>query len=256
MGRQGRGSLKGRKRGMGLAAGAVAAAAASTSFFSMGSATVSHSVPEWQTFLFHDAALELSAFDESPLTSAIDLLTEAGFDGGSIASELVARGVPGVSFVMDEMPAEPSEKQAAERFCLAQAIYYEARNQPVTGRLAVADVVLNRADDHRFPSTICGVVFQGVGKDYACQFSFACDGSMDKPREAKAWEQAEKLADLVYRGFRPAVTGFATFYHADYVDPSWSRRYDETQVIGDHIFYRLPDSIELAAADLGMAAAS
>jgi spore germination cell wall hydrolase CwlJ-like protein len=214
------------------------------------SATVSRAVPEWETFLFQDAALDFSFSGEAPLFSAIDLLTEAGFDGGAIAGQLLAKGVPGVSFVLDQTPSLPSEAASAERLCLAQAIYYEARNQPVTGRLAVADVVLNRTEDHRFPSTICGVVFQGVGKSYACQFSFACDGSMDRPREAAAWKEAEKLADIVLKGFRPAVTGFATFYHAKYVDPSWASRYDETQVIGDHIFYRLPDSVELAAAAL------
>nr|WP_233061255.1 cell wall hydrolase [Parvularcula mediterranea] len=136
--------------------------------------------------------------------------------------------------------------------CLAQGIYYEARNQPVLGRIAVADVILNRVADRRFPDTICGVVFQGQGRSYGCQFSFACDGSMNKAREPRAWDKADKLADLIYRGFRPELTRFATFYHADYVDPYWAKAFNETVVVGDHIFYRPPGAIELAANQMGI----
>ena len=117
----------------------------------------------------------------------------------------------------------------------------------------MADVVLNRVADRRFPDTICDVVFQGAEKRRGCQFSFACDGSMKKATEIRSWDQAEALADLVFRGFRPPLTRFATFYHADYVDPYWAKVFDETTVIGDHIFYRPAGALEIAADQLGIA---
>jgi hypothetical protein len=237
---------------LGLVFGALTAAV-SASAFSTGGQTIETAAEEWETYLFHDAALDFAGLGDAPMTSAIELLDDAGFDAGELATDLLASGVPGQMFTMAaDMAGELDEAQIKERRCLAQAIYYEARNQPVMGRFAVADVVLNRVDDRRFPSSICGVVFQGVGKSYACQFSFACDGSMDRPMEPTAWEKAQKLADIVYRGFRPPVTGLATFYHANYVDPYWASSFDETTVIGDHIFYRPGDAVRLAAAKLGV----
>ena len=68
--------------------------------------------------------------------------------------------------------------------CLAQAIYFEARSEPLSGWAAVADVVINRALDARYPATICGVVFQGEYRRHKCQFSFACDGLSDRHKTA------------------------------------------------------------------------
>ncbi len=189
-----------------------------------------------------------------PVVSAVDLLHQAGFDGRAIASELVLSGIARQSFALasflsdDELGPEAIQ----ERHCLAQAIYYEARNQPVVGQIAVADVVLNRVADRRFPASICRVVFQGKGRSYACQFSFACDGSLDKAREPRAWQRAEALADIIFRGFRPELTRFATYYHADYVSPTWAKRFDQTARIGDHIFYRPKGTLKVAAAEAGV----
>lgn len=207
----------------------------------------------WEVDLFAEASVERADIVDDVVPSAQSLLQEAGFDGSRIVQNLLLTGVPATAFALPNYtPFELAEDQKKQRHCLAQVIYFEARNQPVLGRLAVADVVLNRVADRRFPETICDVVFQGQARSYRCQFSFACDGSMNKAREVEAWDQAEALADIVYRGFRPPLTQFATFYHADYVDPYWAKAFNQTAMIGDHIFYRPPGTIRLAANQLGI----
>ena len=124
------------------------------------------------------------------------------------------------------------------RRCLAQALYYEARNQSLTGRMAVADVVMNRVESARFPDSVCGVVFQGARRRSGCQFSFTCDGSMEAPTERRAMAEAELVATAVLGGFRLELTDGATNYHADYVRPYWAPTLTGTARIGDHLFYR------------------
>ena len=115
--------------------------------------------------------------------------------------------------------------------CLATAIYFEARSESQLGQLAVATVILNRARAANYPSSICGVVYQGASRLNACQFSFACDGQSDLPPNGRAWETAVAVADLAL------AVAEATHYHADYVDPSWSRSLHRLTKIGHHIFY-------------------
>ena len=122
--------------------------------------------------------------------------------------------------------------------CLAYAIYYEAGNQSVDGQKAVAQVVLNRVRDPKFPHTVCGVVFQGA-RSKGCQFTFACDGSMARRPGAAAWRQAEAVAQEALGGTVMAQVGVATYYHADYVFPNWSNL-AQTAKVGAHIFYTPP----------------
>ncbi len=127
-----------------------------------------------------------------------------------------------------------------QRTCLSQAIYYEARAERLPGRLAVAEVVLNRVESSRFPDTICDVVYQGSEKGRGCQFSFVCDGSMRHEVDEKSWRKAQALAEHVLLGFSAQrnVSGDATHYHADYVSPIWAKRLTPTAQIGAHRFYR------------------
>jgi len=124
--------------------------------------------------------------------------------------------------------------------CLAQAIYFEARGEPLEGRLAVAQVVLNRVRDRRYPATICAVVFENDDRRNACQFSFACDGRADRPADPLAWRSARRLAHLAASGALRDLTGGATHYHAEWVAPDWARRLPRTAKIGRHQFYRNP----------------
>ncbi len=122
--------------------------------------------------------------------------------------------------------------------CLAQAIYFEARGESIDGQIAVAQVVMNRLADRRYPRTICGVVFQNETRRFRCQFSFACDGKSDRPRNAKAWMRAQYIASLAMNGLSKNVVGDSTHYHAVYSHPFWANELAPTKVVGRHKFYR------------------
>ncbi|WP_297108168.1 cell wall hydrolase [uncultured Devosia sp.] len=126
-----------------------------------------------------------------------------------------------------------------ELWCLATGIYFEARGEVYRGQVAVAQVILNRVKDHRYPDTICGVVFQNQNRRNACQFSFACDGIPETVTERKPWEQAEEIAGKVTRGeLYLTEVGDATHYHATYVRPAWAPRMTKVTQIGLHVFYK------------------
>lgn len=127
-----------------------------------------------------------------------------------------------------------------EEHCLAQAIYYEARGEPVSGQLAVAEVILNRVASARYPDTICGVVFQNEHLRNRCQFSFACDGATDNPPGTAHWRLARIISYYIVSQEDFGLTGAATHYHADYVSPRWASSLHKTVKIGRHIFYREP----------------
>ena len=135
--------------------------------------------------------------------------------------------------------------KADEVECLALNIYHEARNQPTAGKLAVAQVTLNRVKHDRFPNTICGVVYQGYYANNApiknkCQFSWWCDGKSDKPKEIQSWNYALMLARHMHEGIfdNIDVVKDATHYHAVYVKPYWTKEKKKVKVIADHIFYK------------------
>ena len=121
--------------------------------------------------------------------------------------------------------------------CLAVAIFFEARDQPIEGQYAVAEVVMNRVEDPRWPNTICGVVFQRK------QFSFTHDGKSDRMEkytkndaiEWRAMLQARTIAKQVFDEGYTEMT--STHYHALSVSPSWAKEMTYDGRIGDHVFY-------------------
>ncbi len=125
-----------------------------------------------------------------------------------------------------------------EEMCIAQAVYFEARSEPLVGQVAIAEVILNRIVDARYPGTACNVVFQNQHLRNKCQFSFACDGQSDRPKNAAAWEKSLKVVALVMKGERSGVAKRATHYHASYVSPRWSAHLSKLGQVGSHIFYR------------------
>ena len=136
-------------------------------------------------------------------------------------------------------------KEFPEVRCMALNIYYEARGSSLADRAGVADVVLNRVNDSRYPDTICEVVKQGLQdangnmRRNKCQFSWYCDGRADTPQNEDLWVDAQTLAwNVVENGKYRGLTEGATHYHADYVDPSWAESKTKTVTIGKHIFYR------------------
>ena len=141
-----------------------------------------------------------------------------------------------------------AEHVRAEHQCMAEAVYYEARSESTAGQLAVAEVIANRVEDHRYPNSVCEVVYQGATRTTGCQFTFTCDGAMAiRPRGAR-WEAAKAVAAQVMMGINEPRTGRATHYHANYVNPVWNSGLIQTEQIGVHIFYRFPQGREWAAA--------
>lgn len=126
----------------------------------------------------------------------------------------------------------------AEHQCLSEAVYYEARSETRSGQLAVADVVKNRVTSKHFPNSICGVVYQGAERPFACQFSFACDGSMDIAPKGTAWQRSQDIAQLSLMGFVPDLTKNSTHYHTVEVEPNWAKTLEFKAAIGFHKFYR------------------
>lgn len=128
--------------------------------------------------------------------------------------------------------------KSKEWYCLAEALYFEARGEPLRGQIAVAEVILNRVDSKRYPSTICGVVQQGQHRRNACQFSYNCDGRPNKVTERKMFDRLGKIAWSMMQGTPRKLTGEALWYHNTSVKPRWSRKFHRTAKIGSHIFYR------------------
>jgi len=156
--------------------------------------------------------------------------------------------------VMAARPFDLSDSDPLDRrralLCLTQAIYYEAGFEPLEGRRAVAQVVLNRMRHPAFPKSVCGVVYQGA-RAPVCQFSFVCDGSLYRRPALGAWQQAERIAAAALDGFVDRTVGAATHYHADYVAPYWAPRLAKISQIGAHIFYRWPGAWGSTAAFSG-----
>lgn len=141
-----------------------------------------------------------------------------------------------------------AENMVAETKCLAEAVYYEARSERKSGQLAVAEVIMNRVKDHRYPNSVCDVVYQGATRTTGCQFTFTCDGATDRAPRGVRWEAARTVASHVMMGLNEEKTSGATHYHATYVNPVWNSGLVRTRQIGTHIFYRFPRGSEWAAA--------
>jgi len=179
-----------------------------------------------------DSDIKLSAL--APANSA-----PAGQGGETIANKGVVTGV-------DQRPKSPAERLAltakarakAEK-CLADAVYFEARGEPVRGQIAVAQVVMNRVFSPFYPDNVCGVVYQNARRHLACQFTFACDGVPNVVTEPDAWLRAKRIARDMLDGklWMPDVAK-ATHYHAYWVHPDWVREMNKISHIGVHTFYR------------------
>ena len=152
-----------------------------------------------------------------------EMLAESDAERPSVSSlkELVAR--------IGELPSIELDD---EMRCLAIAVYYESKGEPLEGQLAVAQVVLNRRDSGRFASSICGVVYQRG------QFSFTWDGRSDRPAESETWRTAQAIAIIAATDDWREIVPDATHFHARRVSPGW-HRLQRVSAVGNHIFYRM-----------------
>jgi spore germination cell wall hydrolase CwlJ-like protein len=174
------------------------------------------------------------------LPSAGDEPSKATQSGESIA----AKGEVNTDNQHGKTPVErlglfDEKSRAKSEKCLAEAVYFEARGEAVRGQIAVAQVVMNRTFSGRYPTTVCGVVYQNKHRHYACQFTFACDNNPDVIREPEMWERARKIAKAMLDGqiWLPEVAK-STHYHAYYVRPSWVSEMTKMYRFGVHTFYR------------------
>lgn len=122
--------------------------------------------------------------------------------------------------------------------CLTAAVYYEAAVESADGQRAVAQVVLNRVRHPAYPSSVCGVVFQGSERSTGCQFTFTCDGALGRTPSASGWARARQVAEAALAGSVYAPVGWATHYHTNWVVPYWASSLVKAANVGTHIFYR------------------
>jgi spore germination cell wall hydrolase CwlJ-like protein len=217
------------------------------------------------------AALALAQrFDPSagPLSPA-DVAVVEGQKETPVAKALADLTPPQALAINSEIPFDTGPNPPARPFfldgasaqdraravhCLAQAVYYEAAFEPLAGRRAVAQVVLNRLRHPAYPKTVCGVVYEGSDLPTGCQFSFTCDGSLARSPVAWAWIEAEQVAIRALNGFVATEVGTATHYHTQWIVPYWAPNLVKVTQLGAHIFYRwkggwgLPASFRLAYA--------
>lgn len=182
---------------------------------------MSGQLPQWQSLLSVDPTDLAVGVEAQKLNAA------AAATSGALR--------PALPFVIRTAAAE--DRNRALR-CLTQAVYYEAALESDEGQAAVAQVVLNRVRDPNYPSSVCGVVFQGAERTTGCQFSFTCDGAMSQAPVEWAWRRALKVAERALGGHVAPSVGTATHYHADYVRPWWAPTLARITQIGTHIFYR------------------
>ena len=153
---------------------------------------------------------------------------------GAAPSAAPANAAPAAPRSLDELVVAYAGDRTAddEQDCLAKAVYFEARGEPLEGQLAVAQVVMNRAASGRYPGTLCEVVTQ------PWQFSFIDKGRFPTPDfSSPSWRKAVAVARIAQARLAGALPANVLWYHATYVSPSWGKRLQRTTQIGLHIFY-------------------
>ena len=175
------------------------------------------------------------ALESGSVVPGIASLDHGSATLGGDALGLNPAGSPGIGLSLDALVENEAAVATgdAEQDCLANAVYFEARGEPLRGQLAVAEVVMNRAASGRFPASLCAVIVQRA------QFSFVRHGHIPQADHAsQAWRRAVGVARVAVERMAPRLLpAGCLWYHADYVSPSWGHRLAETTRIGQHIFY-------------------
>ena len=188
-------------------------------------------------------------FASSTISTTATLGTWVDQAAPTIAQQLATTTLPPITPAQPATPVKPAaapaslndlvisfvdrHDQDAEQLCLANAVYFEARSEPLEGQLAVAEVVLNRAASGIFPTGICDVVTQRA------QFSFVRNGKLpDADKGSACWHRALAIADIARkRSLAGEIASDVLWYHATYVSPSWDRQRTRIAQIGKHIFF-------------------
>lgn len=175
---------------------------------------------------------------KAEITDAADVLAEtantdaSSDDSSSDGAEQSARIK--ASSLQELVRMTPKHgKLSSQMKCLAGAVYFESRGEPLEGQLAVAQVIVNRAESRRFPSDYCGVVYQRA------QFSFVRGGKMPRINTgSKAWKRAVAIARIADNDHWDSKADDALYFHAKYVKPAWAKRKVARATISSHVFYR------------------
>ena len=178
---------------------------------------------------------ENAAFQMVP-SNRLDTLTAA--PQVSLLPKRRPDGLRDVAYERSYLAQLPAASGGKSWKCLSEALYFEARGESVEGQFAVAEVIMNRVKSAKYPNTVCGVINQGTGRKFACQFTYTCDGKKEIIGELRAWTSVGKIAKLMLQGNLPSLTAGATHYHTKSVRPNWARVYPRTATIGSHHFYR------------------
>jgi spore germination cell wall hydrolase CwlJ-like protein len=168
------------------------------------------------------SAAPIAVHERAPALPAPVPAESSGGDAG------VERDGRSLAALVDDFAA--SETNDEQTDCLARAVYYESKGEPLSGQLTVAEVVINRAESGRFPSTLCGVVRQRG------QFSFVRGGHIPTPPQGRDWRTAVAIARIAMQDLADGGAPRALFFHARHVRPGW--RHTRVATIGNHIFYR------------------
>ena len=166
----------------------------------------------------------LTAIEALPATPDVARATDDGIGNPAPEADDSNISKPVVT-AMAETPVDETQHN-----CVATAVYFESKGEPVAGQLAVARVIMNRAKSGRFAKTPCGVVTQ------PSQFSFVHGGNLPTPPENAAWHQAKLVAKMVMSDGYAGPAASALYFHAKRVAPGWNRT--SLGAIGNHIFYR------------------
>ncbi len=184
-----------------------------------------------------DSGWHPAMFGVSPTVSLAPKLERLPAPDLAALAPDAAHAVPAEGLTEAWLLEQHAPEGDAEWQCLTEALYFEARGESLDGQIAVAEVILNRADSPLYPRTVCGVVKQrGSG---GCQFSYVCSGKK-KLREKGAADLAGRIARAMLDGAPRLLTEGATHFHTRGVKPSWSKRFSRTASIGSHLCYRQP----------------
>jgi spore germination cell wall hydrolase CwlJ-like protein len=210
-------------------------------FFGVGSTAGSGAALEQWSPGAEPILVSPAAVDPDIKLSALEGAANAGAANAGAAGETLAAKNDAHRL---EAPAErlglSGKPRAKAEKCLADAVYFEARGEPLKGQEAVAQVVMNRVFSGFYPDNVCGVVYQNADRHLACQFTFACEGKdLSRIDEPDMWEQAKRIAkDTLDGKIWLADVGHATHYHAYWVHPSWVHEMKKMYSLGVHTFYR------------------
>ena len=190
-----------------------------------------------------DAEIEAQVIEAEPIVEAVEIVPqdtssqEIAFVSSEVVQALPEPTEPelGNATSLRELVTTIDQDVAlSEQLrCLAGAVYFEARGEPLYGQLAVAEVVINRSQDSRWPASYCGVVYQRA------QFSFVRGGKMPKINTSSgAWLRAKAVAQIAHDDLWQSDANEAVYFHANYVRPRWSRSKTRVTRIDTHVFYR------------------